>query len=100
MAGEMSMFDIKEGGDAYEWSQQIKFAALRLMHLTKKRIKLNGMKPFDMYAGPYASLNYGRLWSGEHQKTFFYDGIVKLQGTLREIADAINAHVDNNQMSY
>lgn len=91
MAGEMSKWDIQKDGDDYEWSQQIKFAALKLMRLTHKRIKLKGMRPFDKYQGPYAQLNHGSLWTGSHEKLFFYDGVIELEGTIREIADAINA---------
>lgn len=93
MAGEMSKWDIEKGGEHYEWSQHIKFAALRLMRMTKKVIKLHSMRPFDVYQGPYAYLNHGRLWSGETNRTFFYEGIIDVQGTLREIADAINAKI-------
>ena len=93
MAGEMSTWDIKEGGDCYEWSQEIKFAALRLMRMTKKAIKLKKMRPFDMYRGPYATLNHGCLWNGDSEKLFFYEGVIDIQGTIREIADAINAKI-------
>ena len=94
MAGEMSTRDIKKGGDYYEWSQSIKFATLRLMRMTKKFIKLQEMRPFDAYQGPYALLNYGRLWQGEHDREFFYDGIVTVNGSLREIANAINLQIN------
>lgn len=94
MAGEMSKWDIQKGGEYYQWSQHIKFATLRLMRMTKKSIKLREMKPFDAYQGPYALLNNGKLWSGEHDKVFFYDGVIEVEGTLREIADKINAVVN------
>lgn len=91
MAGEMSTRDIEKGGEHYEWSQHIKFAALRLMRLTKKQIKLEKMRPFDVYQGPYACLNYGRLWSGETQNTFFYEGLgISVSGSIRTISNAIN----------
>lgn len=96
MAGEMSKWDIQKDGDYYGWSQYIKFAALRLMRMTKKAIKLREMRPFDAYQGPYALLNHGKLWSGEHDKIFFYDGVIEVEGTLREIADKINAVVNNS----
>lgn len=91
MAGEMTRSDIEKGGDDYEWAQQIKFAALRLMRMTHRKVMLREMRPFDKYQGPYASLNNGRLWSaGENPRWFHYDGIVEGTGTLRMIADAIN----------
>ena len=93
MAGEMSKWDIQEGGDSYEWSQSIKFAALRLMRMTKKAIKLKEMRPFDQYQGPYALLNSGRLWSAYGPNRFFYEGVIDCEGTIREIADAINNHL-------
>ena len=90
MAGEMSKQDIQKDGEDYEWAQHIKFAALRLMRMTHRKIKLEEMRPFDKYQGPYASLNHGSLWTnGENPKCFFYNGPIQIEGTLREIADAI-----------
>ena len=91
MTGEMSKFDISKDGEHYEWAQAIKFAALRLMRMTHKRIKLWKVCPYDEYQGPYAQMTSGSLWGTEHSKIFYYDGAVEVQGTLREIADAINA---------
>jgi hypothetical protein len=94
MAGEMSIRDIQKGGDHYEWSQMIKFAALSLMRKTHRRIMLREMRPFDVYQGPYAKLNRGRLWSIS-DGVFYYEGVYfDTQGSIQEIAQEINKVLD------
>ena len=71
--GEMSLHDIKPGGDHYEWAQQIEKAARRIQKLTKGKLKFREIKPFDVYQGPYASMSDGKLWSGEEEGEFYFD---------------------------
>jgi hypothetical protein len=91
MTGEMSYGDIRKGGEHYEWAQDLKFASLRLMRMTKHRIKLVKVRAFDVYQGPYADLCVGRLWTTEVPKCYFFEGLsISVNGTLRMIADEIN----------
>lgn len=92
--GEMGMHDIQPGGEHYEWAQQIEKAAKEVQKLTERggyRVSFLGMKPFDVYQGPYAIMTEGKLWSSDDEGQFYFefrlhDGI---SGTPKDIASEI-----------
>lgn len=93
MTGEMHYTSIQKGGEHYGWAQQIRRAAISLQRRT--HLHFISMKPFDVYQGPYAQMNYGTLWSGETEGQFFYDGLgIKIQGTIPDIAAEVNKAVE------
>lgn len=87
--GEMSRGDIQPGGEYYSWAQQIEKAAREIQRLSKGRVKFLEMRPFDVYQGPYARMSEGKLWSGERNGQFVYDGRETVSGTPGEIALAL-----------
>jgi hypothetical protein len=98
MTGEMHVTEIREGGDHYEWAQAIRKAAQSLARRTRFALRFKEMKPFDVYQGPYAQMNYGTLWSGEQMDTFYYDGLgLQISGTLDFLADKIREKVSQLQ---
>ena len=91
--GEMSKWDIEEGGEDYEWAQAIEKAAKYLQKLTHNKLIFREMKPFDKYQGPYASMNTGKLWGGSDEDVYFYEmyhGKDK-EGFIEDIAEWINS---------
>lgn len=96
MTGEMSYCDIETGGEHHGWAVMIRKAAQSLARRTRFAIRLVGVRPFDVYQGPYAQLNTGTLWCGEVEREFFYDaGRFHWKGTVEEIAAAINSRKHN-----
>jgi DNA-directed RNA polymerase subunit RPC12/RpoP len=97
--GEMGYHDIQPGGEHYEWAKMIESAAKQLQRRTGNKIRFQGMRPFDVYQGPYASMNYGKLWSGEKDGEFYYDGIVKVSGDIDDITEAVKEKIHGMKAS-
>jgi hypothetical protein len=91
--GEMGTHDILPGGEHHGWAQTIEKAARRLQKLTLGKVRFDEMRPFDVYQGPYANLNHGKLWSGEEDDQFHFDGGMSRSklGTIEELAEWVNA---------
>lgn len=75
--GEMSMRDIQPGGEYHDWAHRIEQAARTIQQITARggyRVSFLGMKPFDVYQGPYAVMTEGKLWSsGEDDENFYFE---------------------------
>jgi len=87
--GEMSMEDIRSGGEYYEWAKRIERAARQLQRVTNGKVVFNEMRPFDVYQGPYARMSPGKLWSGSEEGSFYYESMGEdFSGEIHEIAQA------------
>ena len=71
--GEMGYHDIQPGGEHHEWAKMIESAAKQLQRLSHNLTRFQGMKPFDVYRGPYAQMNNAKLWSSEGEGEYFFD---------------------------
>lgn len=97
--GEMGMHDIQPGGEYYGWAKTIEKAAKEIESLTKKSghgVKFVRVRPFDVYQGPYAEMDGGKLWSGEKDGEFFLEmrkWAKDFTGTEDEIAEDVNEFV-------
>lgn len=93
--GEMSMDSINLGGENYEWAKDIEKAAKTIQRIMKGRIRFREMRPFDVYRGPYAKMDIGKLWSGEQEGEYFLEfymfnsNIRELSGSPEEIANGL-----------
>jgi len=105
--GEMSRFDIQPGGEHYGWAREIEDAAKEIQQLTGQKARFRQMRPFDVYQGPYAYLNIGKLWSSEGGdyalelgSGFIVDSELRKKNTIvgspDDIADVLNEKYAHN----
>ena len=73
MTGEMSSYDVAEGGEHYEWAQHIRTAAQQVARRSLWAVRFIEMCPFDVYQGPYAELTTGRLRGGDAEHDFYWE---------------------------
>jgi hypothetical protein len=97
--GEMSKWDIEEGGEDYEWAQQIAGLCKLIAKHTRYKFKFVEMHPFDKYQGPYAWCTINgrgcRAWGiGEMGDELFIDSPFEWSGPADLIIQAVNGDTE------
>ena len=91
----MGYGDIQEGGEDYEWAKAIEEAVKGIEEATGGKLKFEGMKPFDKYQGPYASVTINgspdTIWDAgvEAEEVLFVENKGWI-GFAYRIADAVD----------
>lgn len=96
----MGQHDIEPGGEAYEWSENMKKDVIKMSKLTNGKVKFLKMNAFDMYQGPYASVTingkFDSIWSVDYtgSEIILYTERLGWTGTMEELASAINGDTE------
>jgi len=93
--GEMSRDSIQLGGEFYEWAKKLRLDVLNLVKLSKNKLTLLQIRPFDAYQGPYASVkingNYDSIWTIGEENFLMIENL-KWLGTVKQLGNALNGN--------
>jgi hypothetical protein len=97
--GEMGMSAIQSGGEFYGWAEDIENAAREICS-SVPGCSFQEMRPFDVYQGPYASLQCGgrgaKLWSNGDEGGNYY---LEFNGTTSNAENGRGWQGDTEEIS-